>query len=241
MTTDPLLLPGPDDPMFFTLLDEEDRKKYRELQGILRHSEKRYKRNKRLEGLQDALDAIQEFAIRRQPDDWKRSLVCGVCWIGQDIAINIRQLKLLVNKCKSSINGALSKMGYGTSAINAPLAPSLLSYIPFLKGNFIEQRQWTVRRRVHMSPMPFRSSFPTPLLVSPTTPSFNSPDPPTPLPPCASGPGDDLALFGFADLAKESGFPDPHDGYDFILDPCCCCPIQWQRPHEAADDLFKFA
>jgi hypothetical protein len=48
-------------------------------------------------------------------------------------------------------------------------------------------------------------------------------------------------LFGFADLAKESGFPDTHDGYDFIMDPCCCCPLQWQRPDAPADDLFKFA
>jgi hypothetical protein len=241
MATVDLSLPEAEEPMFFGLLEEEDQKRYQEMRLTLRNSEKRYKRNKRLEGLQDALDAIQEFCVRHQPDDWKRSLVCGVCWIGQDIAINIRQLKLLVDKCKSSINGALSKMGYGAAPINSPVAPSLLSYIPFLKGNFIEQRQWTVRRRVHMSPMPMRNSFPTPLFVSPAPAGFASPDPPTPLPPF--GPGlDDLGVFGIADVDRYTGADDCEEGrYNFILDPCCCCPVQWSQADGSVDDLFKFA
>jgi hypothetical protein len=150
--------------MFFSLLDQLDRTSDMEMQAVLRNSEKRYKRNKRMESLQDALDTIQEFCVRHTADDWKRSLVCGVCWIGQDIAINTRQLRLLVDKCKSSINGALSQMGYGTAPVKSAISQSLLAFIPFLKGNFVEQRQWTIRRRTHQSPAPIRSAFPTPQL-----------------------------------------------------------------------------
>jgi hypothetical protein len=237
MMEDPLLLSGVPDPTFFNLLDESDQKKYRELRATLRNSDKRYKRNKRLEGLQDALDAIQEFAIRRQPDDWKRSLVCGVCWIGQDIAINIRQLKLLVDKCKSSINGALSKMGYGTASLNSPITPTLLASIPFLKGNFVEQRQWTVRRRLQMSPAPMRIAFPTPVFSSPA--SFPTPDLPTPIPPFAEE--SEKNTFSEMDCGKWGfGGEDDDGGYNFITDPCCCCPLEWTRSDRNVDELFKF-
>jgi hypothetical protein len=222
-----------DAPMFFHLLDESDQARYTELRAQLRNSEKRYKRNKRIEGLQDALDAIQAFAVRSQPDDWKRSLVCGVCWLGPDIAINIRQLRLLVDKCKSSINGALSKMGYGAAPLKAPVA--LLAHIPFLKGNFVEQRQWTVRRRVHLSPAPARSPLPTPVFHTPTPGACASPDSPTPFPP-----GIDCGFLDtrpWCDRAPEQ----PDDAtYNFITDPCCCCPINWSAQKDNIDDLFQF-
>jgi hypothetical protein len=234
MSEDSALPSTIEDPTFFNLLDEDDQKKYRELRSTLRNSEKRYKRNKRLEGLQDALDAIQEFSIRHQPDDWKRSLVCGVCWIGQDIAINIRNLRLLVDKCKSSINGALSKMGYGTAALNSPITPALLGTIPFLKGNFVEQRQWTVRRKVQMSPGPVRIAFPTPMFSSPA--SFQTPDLPTPLPPVFDEESERNS-FGGIDCRK---WGEDDGEYNFITDPCCCCPVEWSRSDRSMDEIFKF-
>ncbi|OHS96196.1 hypothetical protein TRFO_10132 [Tritrichomonas foetus] len=162
-------------PTFFNLLEPDDQNKYWEMQKTIANSEKRYKRNKRIESLQEALDMIHDFCIRSDPDDWKRCLVCGVCWMGQDIAINTRQLRLLVDKCKSSINGALSKMGYGTAPIKSVITAALLTYIPFLKGNFVEQRQWTVRRKIQFSPMPIRNGLPSPYVIY--TPNFVSPEP----------------------------------------------------------------
>lgn len=162
----------PNQPSFFELLDEKDQKKYLELQDAFSHSEMRYKRNKRLESLLDSLQEIKQFCIRNDSNDWKRCLVCGVCWMGQDIAINTRQLKLLIDKCKSSINGALSKMGYGTAPIKSSITAELLNYIPFLKGNFLEQRQWTVRRKIQFSPVPMAAQFFSPYPLKTPDPNF---------------------------------------------------------------------
>ena len=109
--------------------------------------------NKRLESLQDSIDMIRNYCIRNDSNDWKRCLVCRICWMGQNIAINNRHLCFLIDKCKSSVNGALTKMGYQTAPIKSSFFQSFLSYIPFLRGNFIEQRQWTVRHRVQFSPL----------------------------------------------------------------------------------------
>jgi hypothetical protein len=232
------------DPMFFSLLDEADRHAYMEMREMLRNSEKRYKRNKRLESLQDGLAAVSHFCVRHNSDDWKRFLVCGVCPMGQDIAINIRQLRLLMDKCKSSINGALSKMGYGTAPVKSAITASLVNYIPYLKGNFVEQRQWTVRRKVQLSPLPMRTTFPTPFVVPPRLSHTVTPDPPVPSQALLDLPGevDELGLFGIPDLRKDiPSHPADDMGYNFLTDPCCCCPIHWMKDEENVDDFFTFS
>lgn len=141
-------------PAFFDLLSESDRKGYIDLRNELMSSDTKFKRYQRITSLRDALYAIHKYCTRNSNDDWKRYLVCGVCWMGWDIAINTRQLRILINKCKSSINGALAKMGYSTAPIKTEGSSSLLKAIPFLKGNFVELRMWTIRRRQISSPLP---------------------------------------------------------------------------------------
>lgn len=136
-------------PCFFELLSQQDREWYENMRRTLTDSTRRYKKNTRVESLRDALHMIRHFCVRRDDSDWRRCLVCGVCWMGEEVlAINTRQLRLLVDKCKSSINGALVKMGYDAYPSHSIDAAFIVIYIPFLKGNFTEQRQWTVRRRV---------------------------------------------------------------------------------------------
>lgn len=132
---------------FFHLLCDDDKRKYMELHEVISKSEKRYKRYKRVESLQDALKLIYEFTIRNDEEDWKRCLVCGLCFICQDIAINIRQICFLTSKCKSSINGALSKMGYKTVPFKSSSRIELYARIPYLNKNFYEQKQWTIRKK----------------------------------------------------------------------------------------------
>jgi hypothetical protein len=124
-----------DAPVSFNLLDEPDQTKYLEMRSSLREHDKRHERNKRLESLQDA---IGQFSLRHQTNGC--FLVRGFYWIGQAIGTQLRQLRGRVCKNKSSINGALSKMGDGS-------AESVISCIPALKGHFVEQREWTVRGR----------------------------------------------------------------------------------------------
>ena len=160
-------------PQFFDLLSEQDQSEYFKLRSTLSGPGTRNRRGKRLENFADGLDSIQKYAIRGDGNDWKRCLVCGVCWLNSGIAINTRQLRLLIDKCKSSINGSLHRMGYSTSTCKGDPTSSLIEHLPNLKGNFAELRQWTVRQKVVVTPQPDVSdSFVQPQY--PLTPEISS-------------------------------------------------------------------
>lgn len=254
-------------PAFFDLLSESDRQGYIDLRNELVSSDTKFKRYKRITSLRDALYAIHKYCSRNSNDDWKRYLVCGVCWMGWDIAINTRQLRLLINKCKSSINGALAKMGYTTAPIKTEGSSSLLKAIPFLKGNFVELRMWTIRRRQIASPLPSNKVG----YISPL-PSINqstfSPQPyMTPMqqlipPACRS---EITAIFGVPEAAlspNESQISDPapeqaerhvqiiappqkectyDKNKEMYQDVCACYPLDWLIDDDnEKDDYLTF-
>ena len=250
-------MPSEDTPAFFALLSQSDKEGYEQLRAELSSSDRKFKRYKRIKSLQDALMAIQRFSMRGDEDDWKRYLVCGVCWMGFDIAINTRQLRLLINKCKSSINGALAKMGYSTAPIKGDISKSLVMAIPFLKGNFVEQRMWTVRRRLVASPAPLMNGMG---MISSPFPgiSYNvTPQPTLPLymtdPTCKS---EIAAVFGVGQGQAEKReeekpflkqyFNSTECCFDkkvnFFQDPLCCCPFDWMDDDDEDDnnDLFSY-
>ena len=135
-------------PNFFEYLSLEDQKKFEEIKNTLGAPDHRYNRNKRLVTFQEMLESIKDFCERNDSEDWKRYIVCGICWFGNEIAINTRQLRILLGKSKSSINGAFAKMGYETLPSKGIDQSQLMDKIPFLKSNFAEYRQWTVRRSI---------------------------------------------------------------------------------------------
>ncbi|KAK8896253.1 hypothetical protein M9Y10_014150 [Tritrichomonas musculus] len=134
-------------PRYWNLLSAEDRYKYTVMRAEMSSPSNKNQRNKRIETFSDALDKIKNFAIRDESDDWKRCLVCGICWLPEGIAINTHQLKILIFKCKSSINGSLQKMGYNVTLGRTEAANAMTSSIPFLKNSSSELRQWTVRKK----------------------------------------------------------------------------------------------
>jgi hypothetical protein len=134
---------------YFELLSAEDQSAYLELRAELSSPDNRYNRNKRIDTFIEMLEQIKKFCKRGDNDDWKRYLVCGICWINEDIAINTRQLRILLGKSKSTINGVFSKMNYETLPVKNH-ETGLQDRIPFLRGNFSESRQWTVRRRASL-------------------------------------------------------------------------------------------
>ncbi|EAY21700.1 hypothetical protein TVAG_237260 [Trichomonas vaginalis G3] len=179
--------PSEKTPMFMSILSPEDKTAYEELQNVLAAPDHRYNRNKRIVTFQDMLAQIKAFCIKGDVNDWKRYLVCGICWIGSDIAINTRQLRILLGKSKSTINGAFSKMGYETLPFKNNDS-ALQEKIPFLKGNFSESRQWTVRRNIQLSSQETEKAD-----------AVQSPEPKTPAP-----------------VAEEISFPDQE--YSPIVD-----------------------
>jgi len=161
------------EPRFLELLTPEDREQYTNLKQSLTGAGTRNRRGKRLEAFADMLEKVKEYSIRGDDDDWKRSLVCGVCWVDSIIAINTRQLKCLISKCKSSINGSLHRMGYNPAVSGGDFSSALMEKIPFLKGNFSELRQWTIRQQSVMTPQPIHCSE----LEMPKNKQLTSPQP----------------------------------------------------------------
>lgn len=141
-------------PKFFDMLDSSDQERYNELRATLSSQMCRNRRGKRIETFAEMLSAIRRFCVRNDENDWKRCLVCGVCWLPSGIAINNRQLSILIDKCKSSINGSLQKMGYTALQSRNESSESLRQAIPILKDNFNELREWTVRLFVAATPQP---------------------------------------------------------------------------------------
>jgi hypothetical protein len=130
-------------PRYFHLLEPEDQRAYLSMKQTLEG----WHYNS-LEYMVNALAMIQRFCIRHDDaNQWKRCVVCGICWLGENVALNIRQLKLLMGRSKSGINSMFSKMGYDSSG--NPAHGLILNYFPALCSVTFrsEERHWTIRTK----------------------------------------------------------------------------------------------
>jgi hypothetical protein len=105
------------------------------------------RRHARLLSFQEMLDAIQLFVVQKDENDALRGLVCGIYWFDHGIAINIHQLRSLIPKCKSSINGSLQRLGFTVNLRHADANSALTRIFPTLRNNASELRKWTIRMR----------------------------------------------------------------------------------------------
>lgn len=157
-------------PNYWELISDDDKCAYIYLRKALAAPTCKNRRNRSIETFSEIIDQIKSFVVRNDGDDWKRSLVCGICWLkGSSIAINTRQLRLIVAKCKSSINGSFQLLGYGSVPTGAESSSSLIKYFPFLKDNFAVLRQWTVRQKIVPNKCiePMQISAPASTFISP--------------------------------------------------------------------------
>jgi hypothetical protein len=142
-------------PAFYEQLKPEDQDSYCTLRAAVGRPERRYNRFRRLATLRESFDEIRQFCLRGDDRDFMRCLVCGICWLDRDdIGVNTRQLRLLIAKSKSSINGAFAKMNYMTRPAKICEFERLCRAIPPLKGFPAELRQWTIRSPLPHSPPP---------------------------------------------------------------------------------------
>lgn len=133
-------------PNHFSILSPEDQQGYIDLKAMLCDSNRSNQKKNGLENFSDILTKIKHYTVNPVEDRWKRFLVCGIAWTENGyIGINTHQLQLLLGKCKSSINGSLHRLGYSALGFHGGSCSQLIDAIPFLKENFQELRQWTVR------------------------------------------------------------------------------------------------
>jgi hypothetical protein len=133
-------------PEYFSLLGETDQLGYSTLQGQILSLTENHHRGLRTAIFTEALGLIRAWAQRGDADDWRRCIVCGLCYLTAEVAVNAHQLQLLTRRCKSAINGALKLMGYVTVSARGDVNPDLVRALPALKGNVHALRQWSVRR-----------------------------------------------------------------------------------------------
>jgi hypothetical protein len=132
-------------PAYWDLIGDTDRAAYLTLRQTLSSSACKHCRHHSNEVNRDILNTIHTFVIRNDADDWKRALVCGICWLRGSIAVNTRQLRLLVSKCKSSINAMFQNIGYVTVPTTTDYGAAIAQFFPSIKDNFAELRKWTIR------------------------------------------------------------------------------------------------
>lgn len=161
-------------PCHFELLSQADVKDYIIMRNNFSVEVNKSKKGERRESFINTLKIIRSYIERNDADDWKRSLVCGVIFLNGEnsifsqikvlssaVAINIQQLRVLLGKCKSSINGSLQQLGYQSLPASpiGKLYEEVIRKVPYFQKDINELKKWTFREnesisRVHNLPLP---------------------------------------------------------------------------------------
>jgi hypothetical protein len=172
----------PAKPQHFALLSADDAIAYNRLHCSFQQCIRKSARGERVAEFQHHLDQIRAFIQRTDTEDWKRSLVCGVIFLDHALCINIQQLRILIGRCKSSINGSLQMLGYSAQPQIHGVEIDLSARIPGLQLDIEEIKKWSVRRLTGPGAQP-----PVPLVVPLLAPreeekSSSPPEKPIPCP-----------------------------------------------------------
>jgi hypothetical protein len=138
-------------PDHWDLLSSDDAQAYLELSRILNESSTKSSRGQKIDSFTERLTKIRAFIERDEADSWKRSLVCGVFFPPDGLVLHIRQFRVLMGRCKSSINGSLQEMGYSAQTHFPRLDNSCFPRVPD-RHIIGELRSWTLRKKIEKEP-----------------------------------------------------------------------------------------
>ena len=151
----------PDDhmPNYWDLLNQEELNDYLELKKYFTAHPRISKKEKQDDVFRQKLDKIRSFIGDEGDRSGIRSLVCGLAFLSESIAINIQQLTVLLGKCKSSINGSLQSMNYVSLSPGNRHEAELAAKIPFEHLDKRESKKWTIRESRKVNAV--RGQFPS--------------------------------------------------------------------------------
>jgi hypothetical protein len=186
------------EPRFLDLLFDEDLEEYRKMRAVFARS---------AHSILRALQIIRDFVIRKDSEDWKRSLVCGVCWLSSEkLAINVRNLRFLLGMSRSQVHSALQKVGY----ITVPSSSyDLYDKIPILEQDRMLAKEWTLKTMSPVTPQPAIPDFELPNKVEVFP---NSPMP-------------DTASFGYVPVEDVRRAEFTRRADELFGDMFCCTPL----------------
>ena len=132
-------------PRFFEFLSPADMEEYKALRETLATKCEP-------KGIMRVLSLIREFCIKGDGKEWTRYLVCGVCWLPNgDLAMNVRNFRVLCPFTKSCLNSAMQKAGY----VTVPHRNChLVNIIPFLEDHEVLLREWVIKALSPVTPQP---------------------------------------------------------------------------------------
>jgi hypothetical protein len=133
---------------FYDQLTLDEQEGYEALREALSDPAYKGRRNQSTETFQQVLDLLKAYV----GDSRTRALVCGIVWLDHGFGINTHQLSIVSNRSKSSINGSMQALGYGTVPSGADVSPVFEKFFPGLRGQYSQLRQWTIRRRMDEIP-----------------------------------------------------------------------------------------
>jgi hypothetical protein len=137
----------PDLLHLFGHLSDNDRCMYACLLTSISTSAATAPRRRRSLTFSDVLASIQTFVVRHDQNDAVRGLICGIYWLPDALAINIHQLRSLIPKSKSSINGSLQRLGFSVTLGRAKSLQYLATVFPLIQDNVPALRKWTLRKK----------------------------------------------------------------------------------------------
>jgi hypothetical protein len=97
------------------------------------------------------LQEVIAFVNRSPAHREERAIVVGLAIHGQFMAVNTWQLKNLIGRCKSSINGCFRSLGYLGFRAKGKSRQRVLEILPTLEADAGALRQWTARLKASSS------------------------------------------------------------------------------------------
>jgi hypothetical protein len=151
-------------PYFWRLLSPNDKNEFTQLRSIFYQNKGSMARHRRALTFANELHMVLDY-IERAPDNMEsRAIVSGICFTGPIICVNTRQLKSLLSRCKSSINGILQELGYASLRPRSKTRSCIFAILPSIERTPEIARHWSVRHASERSSFCFVSKFPTPVL-----------------------------------------------------------------------------
>lgn len=136
-------------PRSFNLLRDEDKVEYISMKNRFRDEINMSRHGERLDVFISRLKSVRNFVNKDlvPSNRWKRMVVCGIMFLDNydALAINIQQLKILLGKCKSSINGSLQQLGYIAKPSTHEINQEIAQQVPLFKDDYLELKKWTIR------------------------------------------------------------------------------------------------
>ena len=159
-------------PLFFNILSKEDCSGYNSLRAniMLQMKKDRGRNRLKTKSFAESLDRIKFFCVKHDGNDWKRCLVCGICWLQNGIGVNNTTFSKLIDLCKANINFSFQKLGYSLFKDRDETYRIISQRFPPLKNNAAELKRWNVRIFSAETPQPSLPSFAVPSLMVFSTP-----------------------------------------------------------------------